>query len=229
MTEARHSLLDDVRLGHILPLVAWMLAMHLLGDPADWKYLVRILAGTAALLVFRPWRWIEGRTTLRQLGAGVAVGLLVYVIWVLPEARFWPESWHQWYARIGMQMPWEVTEVETQPLYTGGWAIVRICGACLVIPLIEELAWRGWLYRWTIQSDAFAVPPGTLHIGALLFSSILFASVHTRWLVAFSCGILYALVYIRTRSLWPAVAAHATTNLMLGAHVLLFDQHAFWN
>ena len=221
---------DEPGPAHLLPLAGWLLAMHLLGDPEGWKYAARVGVGLGLLLVFRPWRWSGGRpgADSRALAVPLLAGVTAYLLWVLPELGVWPESWGDVYRLVGMQPPWRMTEVDATPVYTGGWAVIRLTGAVLVIPVIEEFAWRGWLYRWIVRSDFLRVDPARLHWGAAVFSSVLFASVHTRWAAAFVCGLLYLWVYQRSRNLWAAVGAHAVTNLLLGVHVVAFGAHQFW-
>jgi hypothetical protein len=37
----------------------------------------------------------------------------------------------------------------------------RLAGIALVVPVMEELFWRGFLMRWLIKEDFTSVPPGT--------------------------------------------------------------------
>ena len=41
-------------------------------------------------------------------------------------------------------------------------------------------------------------------------------------------GLAYGLLFIRTRDVWAACLAHATTNLALGAYVLSTGHWEFW-
>jgi membrane protease YdiL (CAAX protease family) len=78
-------------------------------------------------------------------------------------------------------------------------------------PLIEELAFRGVLYA-TLRM-AIGVWPA---IGA---SAAFFALVHGYGVIGFASvfwsGLLWALAYERTRSLLPAILAHAINNLFV--------------
>lgn len=78
--------------------------------------------------------------------------------------------------------------------------------ACLPIPLAEELLFRGVLYTWLRRwGVAVAVAGSALIFGAAHGGGLLLLST-----VAF--GVLAALAYELSGSLWPAVAAHVVTN-----------------
>ncbi|MDJ0942113.1 MAG: type II CAAX endopeptidase family protein [Kiloniellales bacterium] len=74
-------------------------------------------------------------------------------------------------------------------------------------PLVEELLFRGLLYAWLRR-----------HLGVLISASIsaaLFASVHAiPWLMPslFAIGVVLALLYERSGSLWPAIVVHGAYN-----------------
>jgi CAAX prenyl protease-like protein len=61
-----------------------------------------------------------------------------------------------------------------------------------------------------------------------LTSSVLFGLEHSRWLAGVLAGLAYGLLYIRTGDLWAAVAAHITTNYLLGLYVLATGAYVFW-
>lgn len=99
------------------------------------------------------------------------------------------------------------------PLYVyenGGYPL--LINACLVLvvvvvaPFAEEVFFRGFLFRrltrkWNLTSG-------------LLVSSGLFAIGHADVLGAFCFGIVMAVLYKTTRSLWVPVAVHAFNNLL---------------
>jgi len=105
----------------------------------------------------------------------------------------------------------------------------RILGSALVVPVIEELFWRGWLMRWLIRTDFLAVPLGSYLPGAFWITAILFASEHgPYWDVGLAAGVLYNWWMIRTRSLADCILAHAVTNACLAAYVLSAGKWQYW-
>ena len=111
-----------------------------------------------------------------------------------------------------------------------GWAytLVRLAGSALVIAVIEEFFWRGFLYRWIQNADFLKVDPGRLAWPAFLGTAALFAAEHTEWLAGLVCGLVYGWLYVRTRDVWAVAAAHVTTNLMLGVYAIATKAYQFW-
>ena len=187
----------------VAPYAAWMVLMAALPSTAA-GYAVRT-AATAALLAPTLWRWVAGgcRGAWRALAWGVPVGLLVFVVWTLPEQFDW--SWYRRFCIVG--------EGGTQAIAETGAALlaVRLFGSAFVISVAEELFFR----RWLVGFAGFWWMVG------------LFAVEHDRWLVGAAAGIVYGLLYLR-RGLGAATVAHATTNLALGVWVLATGQWQFW-
>ena len=111
-----------------------------------------------------------------------------------------------------------------------GWGLtlVRLLGSAFVIAVIEEFFWRGFLYRWIQSLDFLDIDPGKLHLGAFIGVAAIFGAEHREWLAGVVTGILYALLYIRTRDIWAACTAHVTTNLLLGVYVLATRNYLYW-
>lgn len=104
----------------------------------------------------------------------------------------------------------------------------RLFGATVVVPLAEELFWRGFLIRWVIKPDFRSVNHGTFTWPSFLVTVGLFSIEHHRWLPGLIAGAAYNAVYYRTKSLKACVVAHAVTNLGLGVYVLTFGRWDFW-
>ncbi|MBN1269043.1 MAG: CAAX prenyl protease-related protein [Kiritimatiellae bacterium] len=218
---------------HVVPFAAWLAILTLLEQTA-WTYALRSAAGLGLLLALRPWRWYA-RPSLRNMPAAVAVGVLVFIVWVLPESRWlarWP-ALADLYLKLGVLPPWETFQApETSPYAPAacGWALamVRLAGSAFVIAVIEEFFWRGFLYRWLLGKDFLGVDLGTLRWPMLLLVSVLFGFEHDRWLVGIVAGLAYGLLAIRTRDIWAACTAHVVTNLLLGIYVLAAGAYGFW-
>ena len=79
----------------------------------------------------------------------------------------------------------------------------------LWVPFAEELFFRGFLLA------ALVAPLGPVR--AAVLSSVIFASGHLMLGVMvpfFVTGLLLAWLYLRTRSVWPPIMAHAAQNLL---------------
>jgi hypothetical protein len=188
-------------------------------DPR-WLYGIRSAITAAVLLYF--WRaYVELRggshaTALGWLG-GVAVGVVVFVLWIKLDFS-----------------PLVLGEAEDpfDPLVTGrihaGLAFVRLAGAVLVVPLMEELFWRSFLMRWLERRNFLGVAPGTVGWTPLLMTSVVFAVEHRLWFAGLVAGLAYGELYRRTGDIRVVILAHALTNGLLGAYVLATASWAFW-
>ncbi|HYE18672.1 MAG TPA: CAAX prenyl protease-related protein [Tepidisphaeraceae bacterium] len=107
---------------------------------------------------------------------------------------------------------------------------VRIFGAVLVVPVMEELFWRDFCWRSVIAPNDFKLAEvGEWDWKAFVVVPVIFSFVHLNWLLtsivwAFMVGGLLAY----TRSLGACIVAHATTNLLLAVYVLRTKQWFFW-
>jgi len=110
----------------------------------------------------------------------------------------------------------------------GLWLLARVLGSVVVVPIAEELAFRGYLLRRLIAADFTAVSPKQFTVFSFLVSSVAFGLLHGRWLAGILAGMIYALAQYRRGELSDAVVAHAVTNGLLAAYVLLAGQWAFW-
>ncbi len=214
----------------VAPFAVFMVVLALRGfvpEDGSWgldaRWLYALQAGLPAVLIAWWWRdygelarqtWLP----LRELLLAVAVGALVFVLWIYLDA------------------PWMTLGEPTAsflPLLDDGsldWPLllVRSAGAALLVPVMEELFWRSFLMRW-IKSPLFeAVPPAQVGLKALVLATFLFVLVHTLWLAAAIAGLAYAWLYMRSGRLWSAVVAHAVSNGMLAAWVVHTGQWQFW-
>ena len=140
----------------------------------------------------------------------LALGTLVFAIWV---AR-WPND-----ARIAAPRSAMATHLQLG-CCSVFWLMSRVVGSVVIVPLAEELAFRGFLTRRLIAVEFDSVPAGRFTWPSFVVSSVAFGLLHDRWLEGTTAGMLYALAYYHRGSLGDAVAAHATTNALLSADAL---------
>lgn len=208
---------------YMLFLVVEDLAAGMVGDGFDvrWLYPVKVgLVSLMLLVLFRNYRELHRLPEQRLwlwLGAPL-VGAVIFVLW------------------INLDFGWLNLADGTggyDPRNAGGqidWtlALARIAGASLVVPVMEELFWRSFLMRWVEQVDFLALEPVSVGLRAMLLSSLVFGLAHWLWFAGVLAGLAYAWIYRASGNLWPAVVAHAVTNLMLGVWVLQTANWQFW-
>jgi CAAX prenyl protease-like protein len=104
-----------------------------------------------------------------------------------------------------------------------------VLAATVTVPIAEELAFRGFLYRRLLSPDFENVSLRHFSWIAMLIASLAFGLLHgDRWFVGFLAGASYTIVLIRRGSMGDAVVAHATTNALLAVDVLAFHHWHLW-
>ena len=186
--------------------------------PAYWTYPAQtVICG--ALMIWL-WRRYEFQTP-RKLWFAIAIGGAVFVIWIAPQQflGFAPRS-------TGFDP--EVFGRGSAPY----WAttITRFVRLVAVVPLVEEIFWRGFLLRYLVSDQFTKIAVGAFTWLSFFVVTLCFGFAHTRadWIAALICGALYNLVAYRTRSLASCVLAHAVTNLLLGLWIMHTRQWGFW-
>ena len=183
-----------------------------------WVYpLQTILCG--ALLI---WFWRE--YPLQQparIGLGIAIAIFVFVIWISPQQFFgFP-------ARTDGFNP---DVFATQPALYWSTIVFRFARLAVVVPLIEEIFWRGFLLRYLIDEKFDRVPFGTFSWLSFSGVTVAFTLVHSPadWPAAVVTGMIYNGVAYWTKSLSTCVLTHALTNLLLGFWIMQTKQWGFW-
>jgi CAAX prenyl protease-like protein len=193
--------------------VALMAVEHSLALPAAWFYPLR-LAIVLAVLGFVSGNVIPRRASAPLLSA--AVGLAVFLVWIAPDVLFGPGYRQHWL----FTNPLMGAAVSSAPdaLKHNWWFVVfRVFGCVAVVPVVEELFWRGWLLPWLGGPSAFWIV------------AVLFASEHgPYWEVGLAAGIAYNWWFLRTKNLADCIVAHAVTNGLLSAYVLWTGHWQYW-
>jgi uncharacterized protein len=214
----RHS----ATLAYILPFLIYV-GMIALPMPPEWLFPIRLIIVSAVILwLSRPYFSLRPRV----LVASAAVGFAVFVIWIAPDALFGYR--HHWL--FENTVLGKAASSLTPALRKNPWFLtVRVLSSVALVPILEELFWRGWLMRWLIQTDFQKVPLGTYQPLSFWLVALLFASEHgPYWEVGLLAGIAYNLWMIRTKNLADCILAHAVTNGVLSAYVLLAGQWQYW-
>ena len=94
-------------------------------------------------------------------------------------------------------------------------AVMRALTAVLVVPLIEELAFRGFLARRVSRPSFEAIAPQEITAAGVAVSSAAFGLLHSHPLAGALAGLAYALAYRARGRLADAIVAHAVTNAAL--------------
>jgi CAAX prenyl protease-like protein len=185
---------------------------------------LRFVLIAAALTVFSrrviPWRPSFWMTS-------ILLGVAVFLVWIGPDT-LWPGYRDFWLFHNS------VTGAAASSLDVGlktnaFFIVMRVLESAILIPILEELFWRGWLMRWLIRPDFQSVPLGQYAPRSFWIVALLFASEHgAYWEVGLIAGIAYNAWVVRTRNLADCILAHGVTNALLAAYVLHFDKWQYW-
>jgi CAAX prenyl protease-like protein len=159
--------------------------------------------------------------------ASVVIGVVVFLIWVAPDQLFGYR--HFWL--FDNAITGSASTSIPADMHSSIWFLaLRTLGSVALVPILEELFWRGWLMRWLIDSQDFLkVPLGTYRASAFWIVAVLFASEHgVYWEVGLLAGIIYNWWIIRTKNLADCILAHAITNGILAVYVLSSGQWQYW-
>jgi exosortase E/protease (VPEID-CTERM system) len=196
---------------YLLPLTVLLgiaLVSGMVGHSEGGGYALRMAFGVLTLALL----WSKyGELRWREPGALVAclLGLALGLVW------------------LGSGWPFPASESNAGGS-SGLWLLVRALGFSTVVPLAEELAFRGYLLR-VLQNRRFErVSFRSGPWWAVAISSLVFGALHERWLAATVAGLVYALIQIRGGRLRDAVLAHATTNATLAVFALALQNPSFF-
>jgi uncharacterized protein len=188
-------------------------------DSRYWLYLLKTLVGAWLIWEMRPFveemRW-------NISWEAIVVGAGVFWIWVgldglYPRLSEADAVWNPG-KRFGESsaLAW---------LYV----VVRIAGSTVVVPPLEEVFYRSFLYRMFVKTDFRAMPFRQFHGLSFVVTSAIFGLMHPdRWLAGILCGMGYQWLVIRKNRLGDAMTAHAITNLLLGLWVVWKGAWSFW-
>jgi len=194
-------------------LAAGMIARSLSSDFEFW-YPLRLGAATAALWIYR--RSYVG-VNFGFSWRGPVMGALVFALWTASAA---------W---LGTSADEPAALAALSPGLRGAWIDSRLIAAVVTVPLAEELAYRGYLLRRLTTVHFESAPYSAARWPALAVSALAFGVVHGRfWIAGTIAGLAYGALAMRTNKLGESIAAHATTNALIAAEVLLFRHWWLW-
>jgi len=132
---------------------------------------------------------------------GFIVGVAGVVVWIfLSELQLEKALLPEWLTP-GRRTAFDPFTQFASP--AGRWAFiaVRIAGLAVVVPLMEEVFWRGFLLRWIIKEEFETVPIGTFSRGSFALVTLTFMAVHPELLAALVWGAAINGLLYRTRNL----------------------------
>jgi membrane protease YdiL (CAAX protease family) len=176
-------------------------------------------------------------------GLAIGAGIAAAILWgagqhLLDRATFWGHNLGD-----GLSFQWAPPFVDLVPVkpldpherFGDGpllWThvVLKICWAVTIVPIVEEIFWRGFILRAFVRWHWFdQVPWGTFAWRAFLGSALLSVLQHpSNWAVSIACWLLYNALFYWKKSLLCLILAHAVTNLALYVYVVYSGDWRFW-
>jgi len=221
MTFLRQELQASPIRARFIPFAVFLvltLGQGLGGDSLYWFYLVKTVVGFWMVLEMRP-LVAEMRWALSW--EAVVVGIVVCVMWVGVD---------NWYPKFGgEQAPSNpIIQFGGTPAIAWMFILIHILGSAIVVPPLEEVFYRSFLYRYFVKIDFLAMPFSRFHGLSFCVTSILFGFEHHQWLAGILCGMAYQWLVIHKNRLGDAMTAHAITNFLLGIWIVWRGAWHFW-
>ena len=234
MTDSRPALDSRALWAYVLPFAVFMGGLALislvqsfapaenaplwLAEPKYWIFPLQTVLCSALLVWF--WKTYEWGAKWHVITA-VLTGLVVLALWISPQWLFGAE---------------QRTDGFNPGLFAGsaalywGTLILRFIRLVVIVPLLEEIFWRGFLLRYLIKEDFTKVSFGTFSWFSFGVVTVMFGLAHfgPDFIPALLTGAIYNLLAVKTRSLACCVLAHAVTNLGLGLYIMQTGQWGFW-
>ena len=188
-----------------------------------WLYLVKTVLGAAMIFALRSFiaemRWAFS-------WEAVAVGIGVFIVWVGINGEWSVQTtlWHKLglaSAPKELALPWNpIAQFGDGSALAWLFIAVRILGSTLVVPPLEEVFYRSFLYRYLASQNFMVVPLNRFALMPFVVTALVFGLAHNEWLAGILCAAGYQWLVLRKNRLGDAMTAHAITNFLLGVWVV---------
>lgn len=217
----------DRTMAYVAPFATFMLLLvagqqGLFKSLGEWEYALRVAVVLLVIAtVSRPVLDFRVRNFLGSLLVGVGV----FVLWIAPDTLI--PGWRQnpvftYFGEVKVSL-------SAEQLSSPVLLIFRTMSAALMVPILEELFWRGWMMRWLVNKDFEVLPMGQTDRQGFWIVAVLFALEHGPfWEVGLITGVIYNWWMTRTKSLGDLIFVHGVTNLVLSLYVIATKQWQFW-
>ncbi|MGR3760850.1 exosortase E/protease, VPEID-CTERM system [Roseobacteraceae bacterium NS-SX3] len=181
-------------------------------DPVAARIVPFIAMMVSGIIASAFWTDPEAGYPLRCLFMAVALW------WALPALKRleWRITWTDLLAGAAVGVGWLLTAPDAAPAEAAvpaslTWILFRVLGTTLLVPLIEELFFRGYVLA-RLDGDTVL-----RRLAALAISSALFGLLHGRFAAGVLAGAVFGILMLRSGRVSGPVAAHALANAVIAA------------
>jgi len=201
--------------------------------------LIQLMVVLPMLLYWRKyyeWNFRKG-WLLAVIGGVVGIG-----IWIAPTHFYTAmelnakggedPSWYKWFGLAPRAEGFDAGIFEQGS--SAYWVAIvgRFLRAVVLVSLVEEIFWRGFLMRFILRPDGnyWKVPFGEFSWMSYGVVTVAFMLVHAPldWLGAFFFGSVMYYVAWKSKSLFACVLMHGVANLIMGWYAFAFEKYGLW-
>jgi uncharacterized protein len=205
-------------------------------DPAHFIYPLQTLVALGLLVHYRKsyvfnwsWKWSLAALVWGAVGIG---------FWLLPTVLY--DHWHMQgkpdgiLGLLGFAARRDGFDPGVFDHPAAYWTTLgfRFLRAVVVVALVEEIFWRGFLMRFVCdwEGDYWKQPFGRASWKSYLVVTALFILAHGKldYAGAWVYGSLTYLFCVRSKSLGACVVMHATANLLMGIYIMACGKYGLW-
>jgi len=200
-------------------------------ESAYWFYFAKTIIGAWLVFEMRPFvsemRWAVS-------WEAILVGVGIFAVWVGISGE-WTTQDSLW-VKLGLShsqnAPGKIWNPDSQFGANSATAwffiLTRILGSTFIVPPLEEVFYRSFLYRYVASQNFLSVPLNKFLPLPFFTAALVFGFSHNEWLAGILCGAAFQWLVIRKNRLGDAMTAHAITNFLLGVWIVWKHAWNFW-
>jgi CAAX prenyl protease-like protein len=231
----REKLSGSTAFVRVAPFVSFVLLTAAQGKfgPASayWLYFAKTVVGTWMIVMLRPliaeMRWAIS-------WEAIVVGCGIFAAWIGVSSEWTTQS--SLWVKLGLSHAPKTPSTVWNPNEQFGsasalaWLFIatRILGSTFVVPPLEEVFYRSFLYRYLANQEFLNIPLSRFAPIPFCITAVVFGFAHNEWLAGILCGAAYQWLVLRKNRLGDAMTAHAITNLLLAVWVVWRGAWNFW-
>ncbi|MGB2453143.1 MAG: CAAX prenyl protease-related protein [Akkermansiaceae bacterium] len=245
---------EDRTLAYVVPFAVFMifnLIYQFVGDAMLWEhdrapwyrhwpdqlfYPIQTVACLGVLAFF--WKHYEFQWS-RKIWVGALAGFIGIGFWLLPTTLYdWlgmigkPDGFFEKLTGLAPRREGFDPGVFENPAAYWTSLILRMVRAVIVVALVEEIFWRGFLMRFLLDMDGdyWKVPFGKPAKISFVVVTLVFVLAHAPidYAGAIVYGSLTYAVAVYTKSLLACVVMHGVANATMGVYALYFGKLGLW-
>lgn len=205
-------------------------------DPAHWFYPLQCLV--CGVLLVRYWRFYQFHWSWKWSLLGAVAGLIGIGFWLLPTITYdllgLKEDPEGWLKRLGVAERRDGFDpgIFEHPLAWWSTVILRFVRAVVIVSLVEEIFWRGFMMRFVLdwEGDYWKQPFGKASwlSWAVVTGAFMLAHNPIDYAGALVYGSLTYAFCVWSKNLGGCVVMHAVANLTMGLFALLSGKSGLW-